>query len=198
MDNQETQVSKKERAELRRTEKEKAQQKARTAKQMKKYSTWGIVILIIGVLIYWGISAAEEREATRPGDHHASEGRDHIQVGDHHDEYQTNPPTSGAHADPIRFGIYNEEVIDENAVHNLEHGGIWISYKDLSDEEIAELEAIARKAPNAVLLSPRSANDSRISVASWQRLMHLEEVDVEAIEEYIKLNINRSPEPLAR
>jgi len=190
-------LTKKERADLRRAEKEKAQHKTRSARKMKKYFSWGIAIAIVGALIFWGISSAEKADEARPGEHQANEGSAHIDVGDEHDEYETNPPTSGSHAESIPFGIYDTEVVDENAIHNMEHGGIWITYKDLSDEDLAKLEEIARKAPRSVLLSPRSANDSRISVASWQRLMHLEEVDVEAIEDYISKNINRSPEPLA-
>ena len=196
--NQEPQLSKKERADLRRAEKAKTQQQARNARKMKKYATYGGSIAVIVVLLFLGVSAAERANESRPGTQQAGEGQEHVDIATNEHEYQTNPPTSGPHGSAIRFGVYEEEVLDGNAIHNMEHGGIWISYKDINDEELSQLEAIARKAPNSVLLSPRSTNDSRIVVASWQRLMELDVVDIEAIEDYIKRNINRSPEPLAR
>ena len=93
--------------------------------------------------------------------------------------------------------MYAEEISDENVVHNLEHGGIWISYTGLDDEAVLQLEKIARARPNGVILSPRSANDTPIAVVSWGRLMKLDVLDVELIEKYIRQNINKSPEPLA-
>ena len=89
-------------------------------------------------------------------------------------------------------------MVDENLVHNIEHGGIWISYKDISEEEISKLEEIAERHPDSVVLTPRSANDTPIAVVSWGRLMKLTAVDEDLIEEYIKVNINKSPEPLSR
>jgi len=197
MENNEENLTGKERADLKNTEREKARDRAENMRKLKKYSAWIGTIVVIGVLVYWGVTAADKAEDSRPGEQQASEGREHIKVGDQHAGYKTNPPTSGPHAEPIAFNSYDTEIADENAIHNMEHGGIWITYKDISEEEIAQLKDIQRKHPKSVILSPRSANDSRISVTSWQRLMHLEVVDVEMIESYIEKNINRSPEPLA-
>jgi len=50
------------------------------------------------------------------------QSRDHIEVGESHVDYTTNPPLSGAHASASRGGFYPEGLLDENAIHNLEHG----------------------------------------------------------------------------
>ena len=83
-------------------------------------------------------------------------------------------------------------------MHNLEHGGIWISYKDLSQEDIQKLEDIGRNYSGRTVVSPRSANNSNIAVVSWGRLLELDTVDAEKITEYVKRNFNRSPEQIAR
>lgn len=126
------------------------------------------------------------------------EGRDHVPAATEVD-YQTNPPTSGSHLGQAEeWGIYDEEIDDKAGVHNLEHGGIWISYKDISDEEISFLEEIGKQNSQSTVVSPRSSNDDKIVVASWGKLMRLESVDKALIQKYIDVYKNQSPEKLAR
>src|SRR3989344_5078 len=52
-----------------------------------------------------------------------------VAVGASHEAYNSNPPTSGPHYEqPSRWGVSQAELPDEQLIHNLEHGGIWISY----------------------------------------------------------------------
>ena len=196
--NDETKLSKKEHMEQRRIEKEQERLKRVRGRQAKKFLIWIIVLGVIAGLIYWAVVAAGKAEESRPGEQVTLQEASHIDVGDEHEAYNTNPPTSGPHGAAPDWGVYQEELADENVVHALEHGGIWISYKDISDEDIEKLEAIGGRYPNRTVVTPRAANDSNIAVASWGRLMKLDNVDEEAIIDYIKKNTNRSPEPLAR
>lgn len=124
-------------------------------------------------------------------------GNDHIPVGSRVD-YNSNPPTSGDHwPEPAAWGAYREPLPDELVVHNLEHGGTWLSYRDLDDRSVARLEAIAAEYPQAVIVTPRPANDSPVVAASWGRLLRLDTVDEEAIVRFVRANLNRSPEPFA-
>ena len=66
---------------------------------------------------------------------------------------------------------------------------------NLSTEDILWTFKVNDDGSRSVVLSPRNSNDSPIAVASWGRLMKLETIDEEAIEEYIRRNINKSPEP---
>lgn len=125
------------------------------------------------------------------------EGANHIAAGQTGVEYKTNPPTSGSHwPNAAEWNFYDDELTDEQLVHNLEHGGIWISYKDLSEEEINTLKEIEAENKGAVIITPREANDARIVVASWGRYMKLENIDRESIQNYINEYINNSPEKL--
>ena len=128
-----------------------------------------------------------------------NQGQTHIKTGESHPPYNSNPPTSGWHyIQPARWGVYARPLVDEQAVHNLEHGGIWISYKDIDAETKANLEKIAKANSRSVILSPRDANDSKIMLASWTRLEKLDSYDEAKILDFILRNKNKSPEPLAR
>ncbi len=114
-------------------------------------------------------------------------------------EYKTNPPTSGPHfAQAQNWGVYDKEIDDKAAVHALEHGGIWISYKDISDDEKNILEEIGRENSGSAIVSPRGANDVKIAVVSWGRMMKLDTADKAPIQKYIDTYKNQSPERLAR
>ncbi len=146
---------------------------------------YGLVILFQSVI------------SERPGQAILDQGVQHIAVGAMHPEYNSNPPTSGWHySTPAEWGMYEIELPDEQVLHNLEHGGIWISYKEIDAGTRSEFEKIARANPK-VIITPRQANDAPIALASWNRLQNLEQFDGEIIMNFIRLNKNKSPEPFA-
>jgi len=113
--------------------------------------------------------------------------------------YKTNPPTSGPHwSTPADWRFYDKKLPDEQLVHNLEHGGIWITYKDLDKGSINKLKSIAKNNNNSVVITKRDENEDSVVVASWGRMMKLVEVDKALIQKYIDTYINQSPEKLAR
>jgi cytochrome oxidase Cu insertion factor (SCO1/SenC/PrrC family) len=123
---------------------------------------------------------------------------EHIQQGEKV-AYNSNPPTSGRHLASARsWGIYDQTLADEGALHNLEHGGIWITYRpDLDPDAVFELQDITTRYPNAVVMSPRAENDSPIAIVSWGRIMPLQTLDTTAVDLYIRTYVNNSPEKFA-
>jgi hypothetical protein len=123
-------------------------------------------------------------------------GQTHISTGAEASDYNSNPPTSGSHwSNPAENGVYDIQLPDEQLVHNLEHGHIWISYKsDISQEALNRLIEIAEDDDWKVVLSPREENDSLIAVAAWGRLLKMDEPDFQKIEDFIKTFRNRGPE----
>ena len=61
--------------------------------------------------------------------------------------YSVVPPVGGPHnATWMNAGVYTEPVPSERAVHNLEHGAVWITYDPkLSKQEVAALTAFVGK-----------------------------------------------------
>ena len=123
---------------------------------------------------------------------------DHVRAGVTNQPYNSNPPTSGPHGNALPWGFNAAEVADINVVHNLEHGGIWISYKDISADQVDLLKTIAAANSGSVIVSARAANDSPVAVVSWGQLLQLDAVDEAQINEFITQNKNKSPELLAR
>jgi hypothetical protein len=159
-----------------------------------------IVVIVIGLAVFLFLNAntpAEDLPAV--GEAYEIQGAQHIPEGSSHEVYNSNPPTSGSHyAQPANWGIYERPLADEQAIHNLEHGGIWISYRDIDEETLTRLRDLANRNRGAVILSPREDNDKKIALASWGRLENLDEFDEERIQFFIRSNKNKSPEPLAR
>jgi len=126
------------------------------------------------------------------------EGRDHVSAGTIVG-YQTNPPTSGPHLGEAKsWGIYDVELDDKAVVHSLEHGGIWISYKDVGESDIGILKEIGKQNSQSTVVSPRPGNDNKVVVASWGRMMRLDTADKALIQKYINTYKNQSPEKLAK
>jgi hypothetical protein len=164
-----------------------------------------LVIIGLGVILAMQdnknrrLIAEEDQTLAAVGQELPDEGRAHIAVGAAHEPYHSNPPTSGPHyAQAADWGIYPDPLPDEQVVHNLEHGGIWISYKDIDADTKAKLEAIAKANSGSVIMTPRPQNDARIVLASWTRLEKLGSYDEGKILEFIRANKNKAPEPLAR
>jgi len=195
-----------------RKEKIKAWRKQQQKKEVlvKKVRNWGIIFAVVvgSIFVYFQLNKktpeevafeAEVKESSLEGrvEEFEIEGRDHVDSSVDVN-YQTNPPTSGDHlAEAENWGIYQKEIDDKAAVHSMEHGGIWISYKDISDEEIEILEGLGKKNSQSTVVSPRSNNDSQIVIASWGRMMKLDQADAPLIQKYINKYKNQSPEKLA-
>ncbi|MBW4031780.1 MAG: DUF3105 domain-containing protein [Acidobacteria bacterium] len=75
--------------------------------------------------------------------------------------YSVLPPVGGPH-NPIwmNAGVYTEPIPSERAVHNLEHGAVWITYNpSLSIDSVAQLVAFVAKQS----LIPEPASETGIS-----------------------------------
>ena len=124
------------------------------------------------------------------------QGRDHVPLGAPHPAYNSNPPTSGWHTpETAPWGWQRTTIPDEVLIHNLEHGGIWISYRDPSDTALAEkLERLVSRYRSKVIVTPRPGNDSPIAVAAWGRLLKLQTFDEQQIVAFINAYKNKGPE----
>ena len=169
------------------------------SRRLKRFLKWIAWTAIAAAAVYGLVWSARQGTRERLGEAFPNQGQEHVAVGSTHPAYNSNPPTSGWHyAQPANWGIYQNELPDENLVHNLEHGGIWISYTGVSTTTKEQIEALAKKYPNKMIVAPRSKNDSKIVLASWTRLLKLDNFDEATIVNFIKANKNRSPEPNAQ
>jgi hypothetical protein len=90
--------------------------------------------------------------------------------------YPQTPPAGGSHA-PIWLacGAYDEPVRDENAVHDLEHGTVWITHDpDLPADDV---ERLAAELPDNGIMSPREGLPSEVVVTVWGAQLQLDGAD---------------------
>ena len=78
------------------------------------------------------------------------------------------PPVGGDHAEVGQnCGIYLDPVANENAVHSLEHGAIWVTYRpDLPVGQVKVLQDAVRKLPYG-LLSPYPDLPAPVVASVW-------------------------------
>ncbi len=145
-------------------------------------------------MVFW----LKGRDTTLPGEAIPIQPALHIQP----DEplpglYLSNPPVSGWHyGQTVEWGIYDKELVDQNVIHNLEHGGIWISYKPsiIPPDVLENLKRVAGRYKSKVVLAPREANNDMIALAAWGRLDKFDYFDEARIIKFIKALKNKGPE----
>jgi hypothetical protein len=112
--------------------------------------------------------------------------------------YEQSPPVGGNHNPTwLNCGIYPDPVQNENAVHSLEHGAVWITYKpDLAEAEVDELRDIVGN-QTYLLMSPYEDMDSPITLSAWGLQMKVDNAEDPRIEKFIKeyKQGEQTPEP---
>lgn len=177
-------------------------EKQKTNKNQKHsllfYLVWSTGIVFTGGLAYVILLMPPRAALQELGQAVPILDQKHIAVGEDHPAYNSNPPTSGYHyAMPAPWGVKETELPDEQIVHNLEHGGIWISYKNIDDKTKISLEKLTRS-QTKMIMTPRTKGDAPIVVTSWGRVQKFQSYDEKALLAFIEANRNKSPEPLAQ
>ena len=114
--------------------------------------------------------------------------------------YPDAPPVGGDHSATWQnCGIYGTQIKIEQAVHSLEHGAVWITYKpDLDPAQVSRLRDLGRGNPN-VLVSPYSFGglDQPVAVLAWGYRLIPSGADDPRIAAFIKAYAKnpRGPEP---
>ncbi len=164
-----------------------------------------LLILGVGIWYFSNTSKVNDEESQKPlpvsksvenVEEYEIISREHIAQGLKGSGYNSNPPTSGVHwASPAKSGIFENPLQDEQVIHNLEHGYVWITYKTNTNQEIQnQLREIIEQDNRKIILSPREANDRQIILAAWGRTLKMDDPNSDAIKDFIKTYRNRGPE----
>jgi hypothetical protein len=83
-----------------------------------------------------------------------------------HLKYSRTPPLGGDHSPyPLNCAVYPTPVPNENAVHSLEHGAVWLTY--LPGVDPAPLAQLAAIDPSYVLVSPYPGQPTKVVATAW-------------------------------
>ena len=103
-------------------------------------------------------------------------------------DYGLRPPAGGVH-NPVwlNCGFYDKASPDENLVHDLEHGAVWLAYSpDLPTADINVIHDLARASPRIVATPyPDLATGVAVVATAWARQLTLDSVTDPRIEKFL-------------
>ncbi len=205
----------------------KAVRNARSVVTATKPKPWGTVAAVLAVLVFAGsifgflflryedrraynealrayVPAADNKDPSTKIEgvviqNYGEANRGHIGA-DKRVAYDHSPPFGGPH-DAIWAAcngvVYDKAVRNENMVHALEHGAVWIAY---NPDKITgpTLESLRDRVQggNHLMLSPYPGLDSPISLQSWGHQLKLTDPADKRIDQFIQsLRLNQYTYP---
>jgi hypothetical protein len=115
-------------------------------------------------------------------------------------KYDATPPVGGDHSyywADCTGTVYPNAIANENAVHDLEHGAVWIAYQPgLSKADQATLAKFVT-GQDHMLMSPYPGLTSKVSLQSWGYQLKLDSVTDSRIQTFIdtvRANSKTTPE----
>jgi hypothetical protein len=111
--------------------------------------------------------------------------------------YLESPPIGGPHNVVWQnCGIYDAPIHNEHAVHSMEHGAVWITYRpDLPPDGVQRLKAVA--SDDFVLLSPYPGLAGQVVASAWNHQITLDDATDSRLQGFIaryKNNPETTPE----
>ncbi|MCW2698201.1 MAG: uncharacterized protein JWR62_3286 [Modestobacter sp.] len=139
------------------------------------------------------LTLAETQVATHP----AGQGHTRDTV-----DYPQTPPVGGRH-DPswadCTGTVYSTPIRQENAVHSLEHGAVWITYDPaLADEADVEILAVLVAGRLGLMLSPYPDQGVLVSLQAWDHQVQVDDAAdprVAQFAEMLAFSPETTPEP---
>ncbi len=145
-----------------------AQLERKRKRQRQQLITWiaiGVVLVaVIGGAVFWIISQGPKTDSNGIVTFIKQE-QTHVtgKVS-----FPQSPPIGGPHS-PVwqNCGIYDQPVANENGVHALEHGAVWITYQpNLPQATVEQLRAQVR-GKGYILLTPYTGLTSPVVASAW-------------------------------
>jgi hypothetical protein len=185
----------------------------------QKQRPWGLIITTVAVVAFAAVIivyAVTRHKSTSKEPHAAPELADAKSISgvvykvepkfDHVNgvlKYDTSPPTGGDHA-PVWADctgtVYPNAIANENAVHSLEHGAVWITYKPgLAKAEVDKLSKLV-SGQDRMLMSPYPGLKTNVSLQSWGYQLFVDSASDPRIGQFIdalRFNPKTTPEPSA-
>jgi hypothetical protein len=174
----------------------------------QRQTPWGlitiaVVIVVLAVaVIGYAVHLGSKNKAT--SDPNKIKGIVHtvFTSGDHKNgviSYTQSPPFGGPHA-PVWADctgtVYPDQIANENAVHDLEHGAVWITYKPgLPADQLDVLTKLVAGVPY-MLLTPYQGLKTNVSLQAWGYQLFVDSATDKRVKTFIKdLKVNQKNTP---
>ena len=134
------------------------------------------------------VGASTPATATTPASYVEYKAADHV-TANQRVAYDRYPPVGGPHDGTLASCngvVYTKAVRNENMVHGLEHGAVWIAYNpdNISPADLTTLTGSVQNQPYLVL-SPYPGLDSTVSLQAWAHQLKVDSATDPRIQEFI-------------
>ncbi len=173
------------------------QARQRSRARRRTVTWWGsITAVVVAIALALTVVVTRER-GTQPDLSEVSS----VTVGQGHVDtpvtYAQSPPAGGEHS-PIwlNCGAYDAPVANENAVHSLEHGAVWVTYRP--DLPAAQVAALREQLPSTyAVLSPFPGLKAPVVASAWGKQLVLTGADDPRLGAFVKAYRQgpQTPEP---
>ena len=173
-----------------------AEQKARDRRRKLMWnSVIGVLVLgLIGGIVFVTMASHDSGKISGVRTF-GTQSRNHVSTNV---TYPQNPPIGGDHSEQwLNCGIYNAPVKNENAVHSMEHGAVWITYQPgIGANQIAALKA-AVAGKSYTVLSPDPTQPSPVTASAWSTQLNLNSASDARLGKFIAKYMQgpQTPEP---
>lgn len=153
---------------------------------------FAVVGVLVVALIAYGIQQwLQDRDLNRAP---AATVNYEYEGGTHNDafaEWPESPPVGGMHNQRWQTcAFYSAQIGKGNAVHSLEHGAVWITYRpDLPQDQIDALRQLAED-QSFILVSQYPDQTSPIIATAWNRQLQLQSADDKELDRFIRVYKN--------
>ncbi|MFI1597876.1 DUF3105 domain-containing protein [Streptomyces venezuelae] len=124
-------------------------------------------------------------------------GRNHVEKAV---DYPMTPPVGGDHSQAwmtCEAKVYKKPIPNENAVHSLEHGAVWVTYNGKAPD--AEVKKLADKVSRTSysLMSPVEKQGSPIMLSAWGHQLTVDSAADPRVGEFFSKYVQgpQTPEP---
>ena len=99
--------------------------------------------------------------------------------------YPQDPPVGGDHSPQLQpCGAYRQPVPNERAVHSMEHGAVWVTYRpDLPAADANRLNDLAKQ--TYVLVSPYPGLPAPVVASAWGVQLRLDSTTDPRLERFV-------------
>ncbi|HEX8304212.1 MAG TPA: DUF3105 domain-containing protein [Jatrophihabitans sp.] len=164
----------------------------------QRQTPWGLIIattlivaLAVGVIGY-AVSQNKKKSDAKNPDKIAGIVHKTFTGGDHKTgpiTYAESPPMGGPHSGiwaDCEGTVYPTQIASENAVHGLEHGAVWITYKPgLPADQLEVLNKLTAGKPYT-LLTPYDGLKSNVSLQAWGYQLFVDSATDKRVERFIE------------
>ena len=112
-------------------------------------------------------------------------------------DYADRPPAGGPHNYCwTDWTVHDEVVLDDNWVHNLEHGGVVLLYNcpDGCPEDVAAMATLATSLGDYVVMTEDPEMDSRFAMTAWFYRLKTDCFDEARAAQFYADHVSQGPE----